>query len=393
MTRLLFFCCVVLSTILACKKVNEVSITVTYIYPDSDGLGASVQIYGKGFGNNAAKDALYFNGVKAMIDSCSDSVLVAVIPAGATTGPITITSPGHLTYRSPTNFGILTGTWIQKASFPGLPRANAATFSINNIGYVVSGVSENGTLLADMYAYDPTADSWTQKASLPAPGRQDAFGMTIGNKGYLIGGWDTTYGLSFLPDVWAYDPVADSWSRMNDFPGKPRVAAGGFSVGNIGYYGFGYFGTGDAMDWWRFDPAADAWTQKANFAYGTYNANYGFTLAGTGYLLSFDDQNWYSYDTAADQWIPGLALPSYVEPNGLSATAGSKGFFIEGAGRFHLTWVYDASRATWSRQTSFATQRVGSVSVGLNNTLYMGLGKYISRPSSPWPNDWWQFQP
>jgi hypothetical protein len=393
MTRQLFFCCVVLSTILACKKVNEASITVTLIYPESDGLGASIQISGKGFGNNAAKDALYFNGVKATIDSCSDSVLVVVIPSGATTGPITITSPGHMTYRSPINFVILTGTWIQKASFPGLPRANAATFSINNIGYVVSGISENGTLLADMYAYDPTADSWTQKASLPAPGRQDAFGMTIGNKGYLIGGWDTTYGLSFLPDVWEYDPVADNWTRMNNFPGKPRVDAGGFAVGNIGYYGMGYLGPGDAMDWWRYDPAADTWTQKANFAYDTYNANYGFTFAGTGYLLSFDDLNWSSYDTAADQWIPRLALPSFVEPSGLSATAGIKGFFIEGAGRFHLTWVYDASSATWSQQTSFATQRTGSVSLGLNNTLYMGLGKYIWLPSNSWPNDWWQFQP
>ena len=170
MTRHLLFCFVVFSTILSCKKVSESIITVTSIFPNSDGPGASVQISGRGFGNNAAKDALYFNGVKATIDSCSDSVLVVVIPAGATTGPITISSPGHLTYRSPTNFVILTGTWIQKAGFPGLPRANAATFSINNIGYVVSGISENGTLLADMYAYNPTADSWTQKASLPARG-------------------------------------------------------------------------------------------------------------------------------------------------------------------------------------------------------------------------------
>jgi hypothetical protein len=392
MTRHLLFCFVVFSTILACKKVNEASITVTLIYPDSDGPGASVQISGRGFGNNAAKDALYFNGVKVTIDSCSDSVLVVVIPAGATTGPITISSPGHLTYRSPTNFVILTGTWIQKAGFPGLPRANAATFSINNIGYVVSGISENGTLLADMYAYNPTADSWTQKASLPARGRQDAFGMTIGNKGYLIGGWDTTYGLNFLPDVWEYDPAADSWTRMNDFPGTPRIDAGGFSVGNIGYYGMGYFGPG-GTDWWRYDPTADTWTEKASFAYETYTANYGFTFAGTGYLLSFGDQNWYSYDTAADQWEPGLALPSYVEPGGLSSTAGSKGFFIEGAGRFHRTWVYDASSVTWSQQTSFAIQKGFAVAVGLNNTLYMGLGENISPPPSSWPNDWWQLQP
>jgi hypothetical protein len=97
LTRQLLFCFVVFSTILSCKKVNETGIIVTSIYPDSDGPGASVQIYGKGFGNNAAKDALYFNGAKATIDLL----------------------PGHLTYRSPTNFVILTGTWIQKASFPG----------------------------------------------------------------------------------------------------------------------------------------------------------------------------------------------------------------------------------------------------------------------------------
>jgi hypothetical protein len=270
MTRQLLFCCVVFSTILSCKKVSESTIAVTSIYPNSDGPGATIEISGKGFGNKAGNVTVSFNGVRATIDSCSDSVMLVVIPAGATTGSITITSPGHLTYQSTSTFTILTGSWIKKADFPGLPSINAASFAVNNIGYIVAGISENGTELADMYAYDPVAHSWSEKASLPGPGRQDAFGMTIGNKGYLIGGWDTIGSLNFLPDVWEYDPVADSWTRMNDFPGTPRIDAGGFSVGNIGYYGLGYLVTGDAMDWWQYDPTADTWTRKADFSYDTY---------------------------------------------------------------------------------------------------------------------------
>jgi N-acetylneuraminic acid mutarotase len=392
----LLFCMVAISSIISCKKVNESSITVTRINPDSDGPGATIEIDGRGFGNNPAAAAVYFNGVGGTIYSCSDSVMLVVIPNGATTGMLTITSAGHHTYKSSTDYIILTGTWIKKANFPGVARSNAASFSINNIGYVATGADINLTPLADMYAYDPVADFWTKKASLPGPPRSLAFGITIGNKGYLIGGWSgPSSGLQYLPDVWEYDPAADSWTQKMNFPGTPKIFAGGFAIGNIAYYGLGYeSANSNANDWWRYDPTSDSWTKKADFVGYLYSANYGFSIGGTGYLLIFGSyQNWYSYDTATDQWTTRNSNPTYIEPAGMPFTIGNQGYYIPGTGSFHETWVYDPPSDSWSRKTSPNILRGEGVGVALNNRLYIGLGVLDASGSGPWPTDWWELQP
>jgi hypothetical protein len=390
----LLFCILAISSILSCKKVNESSINVTSIYPDSDGPGATIAIYGRGFGNNPAANMVYFNGLNGTIDSCSDSVMLVVIPAGATTGILTITSAGHHNYKSITDFVILAGTWIKKANFPGVPRSNAASFSINNIGYVATGADMNSTPLSDMYAYDPVADSWTKKANLPGLPRSYAFGITIGNKGYLIGGWSgPTSGLQYLPDVWEYDPATDSWTQKMNFPGSPKIFAGGFAIGNTAYYGLGYNGS-DVNDWWHYDPNADLWTRKADFVGNLYTANYGFSIGGTGYLLIFGSyQNWYSYDTAADQWTARNPNPSYIDAAGMPFTIGNQGYYIPGTGLFHQTWVYDAPTDSWSRRTSPNIKRSEGVGVVVNSSLYIGLGVLDATPSAQLPNDWWEFQP
>jgi N-acetylneuraminic acid mutarotase len=387
---------VAISSIISCKKVNQSSITGTNIYPGPDGPGATIKINGSGFGNNPAGVAVYFNGVKGTIDSCSDSVLLVVIPAGASTGILTITSPGHQPYKSSTDHVILTGTWIKKANFPGVPRSYAASFSINNIGYIATGADINATALTDMYAYDPGADSRSKKANLPGPPRSLAFGMTIWNNGYLIGGWtDPSNGQQYLLDVWEYDPATDSWTQKNNFPGNPKIWAGGFAIGNIAYYGLGYEGPNShPVDWWQYDPTADGWTRKADFPHILYSLNYGFSIGGTGYLLIYGNyQNWYSYDTTADQWAAKTPNPAYIDANGMSFTVGNQGYYLTRTGFFNQTWVYDAPTDSWSRNTSPNVMRAGGVGVVMNTRLYIGLGSLDALPYGSWPTDWWEFQP
>jgi RHS repeat-associated protein len=61
--------------------------------PDSGPVGSSVTIYGTGFGSTASQNSVSFNGVAATITSVSTTTLVATVPSGATTGPISVTSP------------------------------------------------------------------------------------------------------------------------------------------------------------------------------------------------------------------------------------------------------------------------------------------------------------
>jgi N-acetylneuraminic acid mutarotase len=396
MTQKRFFYILILVCSISCKKTNESSITVSYIFPDSDGPGATIKIYGKDFGNNPSAASVYFNGVPGTVVSCSDSVMEVVIPNGATTGTLTIESGGHHGYKSSTYYTILTGSWVKKANFPGQSRIYASSFSINNIGYVVAGATSSWTDLADMYAYDPVADSWSKKASLPAAPRTEAFGITIGNKGYLIGGLagqNDTVSVPFLPEVWEYDPSTDVWKQKNNLPGIPRINAAGFAIGNIAYYGLGYEGPGQiAQDWWHYDPATDIWTRKADFSYPP-DAEYGFSIGGIGYLLVFGNyQNWYSYSESADQWTNKSTNPGYVEPYGLPVSVGNQGYYITGSGS-SLTWVYDAASDNWSRKTSIPNSRGGAAGVSLNNNLYVGLGALNSYDTTViLANDWWEFQ-
>ena len=78
--------------------------TITSFTPASGRVGRSVTITGSGF---AGVTSVQFNGVNATIISSTATVIRATVPPGATTGPITVTTPA--------------GTTASTASFTVLP--------------------------------------------------------------------------------------------------------------------------------------------------------------------------------------------------------------------------------------------------------------------------------
>lgn len=79
-----------------------------------------------------------------------------------------------------------------------LIRANACSFAINGLGYLVSG--DYGT---STWEYNPTTDLWTQKYSLEASGRIDAIGFAANNRGYIVAGRS---GSSYFDDMLEFKP-------------------------------------------------------------------------------------------------------------------------------------------------------------------------------------------
>lgn len=61
--------------------------------PKSGPVGTSVMVSGSNFSSNPAQDTVTFNGTSATISSASATQLVVSVPSGATTGPLTISSP------------------------------------------------------------------------------------------------------------------------------------------------------------------------------------------------------------------------------------------------------------------------------------------------------------
>ena len=84
-------------------------VSIIQFSPGSGPVGSLVTIYGAGFSATAGQNTVTFNGVAASVTASSTNLIVTSVPAGATTGSISVTSPvGSVT--SATSFTVTSGT-------------------------------------------------------------------------------------------------------------------------------------------------------------------------------------------------------------------------------------------------------------------------------------------
>jgi YD repeat-containing protein len=67
-------------------------VAITAVVPEKGKSGTVVSILGKGFGG-AGQNAVAFNGAAASVTQSSSNRIITAVPAAATTGPITVTTP------------------------------------------------------------------------------------------------------------------------------------------------------------------------------------------------------------------------------------------------------------------------------------------------------------
>ena len=79
-------------------------------------------------------------------------------------------------------------------------------------------------------------------------GTNHAFGFALEGMGYLVAG-ETEDGLSDA--FYRYDPVSDSWTSLEDFPGDAR----GYAIGDV-HEGKAYFGFGSSNNGKLNDPGS-----------------------------------------------------------------------------------------------------------------------------------------
>ena len=95
------------------------------------------------------------------------------------------------------------------------------------------------------------AQEW-QPATAPPDFRTDhTFGFSIDGKGYLVSG--TTESNGPTKAFFQFDPVTDTWSPLEEFPGAAR----GYGIGDVwdrkAYFGFGTSVDSLLHDLWVFD--------------------------------------------------------------------------------------------------------------------------------------------
>ncbi|MCI0526738.1 MAG: Ig-like domain-containing protein [Nitrospira sp.] len=117
--------------------------TISDFTPTSGPVGTEVTITGTNFGSTST---VFFNGVQATISSVTSTTIITNVPAGATTGPITVTTAGGSTTSS-TNFTVTIPPIISNFSPTSGPIGTSVTINGQHFDPVAANnqVKFNGT--------------------------------------------------------------------------------------------------------------------------------------------------------------------------------------------------------------------------------------------------------
>ncbi|MEX2148137.1 MAG: IPT/TIG domain-containing protein [Candidatus Rokuibacteriota bacterium] len=146
------------------------SVAISLFAPSAGAVGATVQIFGKGFSATAAQNTVAFNGAAAPVTAAAANRLVVTVPPGATTGAISVTTPAG-SATSATVFRVVGAMAIAPAGLTiplGATRAFTATEGgapVTTARWLVNGVpggeSSTGTI--------SSAGLYTAPPALPFP--------------------------------------------------------------------------------------------------------------------------------------------------------------------------------------------------------------------------------
>ena len=150
--------------------------------------------------------------------------------------------------------------WTQIPSLGGSKRENSIAFVIGDFAYVGTG-SDNGALELDFWRFDPglLTDSngfpWIRMTDLDEEDdyeiiRENATAFTMNGLGYVVTGIRG----SITNTVWEYDPITDFWTEKTSLEGAARRDAVSFSVNNRGFITTGRTGSSYFDDIWEFEP-------------------------------------------------------------------------------------------------------------------------------------------
>jgi N-acetylneuraminic acid mutarotase len=282
-------------------------------------------------------------------------------------------TPGTINYAQPSGYDSASayGSWTNIAPFAGAARSNACAFAVQGIGYVGTGVGNDGfTPMADFWAYNPGSNSWSEIDSIhdntTSYPRFDAVAWGFDSVGYVLTGTDNNY---YFGDVWKYSPATGHWSSKPYLKGNQRSGATVWVYNNKGYILAGYTpgsrwaANNMCYDFWVYDPhvaeTADSGTawQRLHDIYNTNSA-------------TFDD----GYTNIVRKYGAGFLIPASSNQYGNTR---DKGYITLGQNGTSITytWEYDFATDLWTEKTPYeGTARSGAVGFTLQSRGFVGTG-------------------
>ncbi|HWZ63577.1 MAG TPA: IPT/TIG domain-containing protein [Steroidobacteraceae bacterium] len=142
------------------------------------GPGGTITIIGSGFSTTPSSNTVKFNGVTATVISATATQLVVSIPAGATSGPITVTT-GSQTVTSPGTFNVIAATGAPTiTSFPP-SSAPGSTIVITGTGFQTSP-GDNAVRINQSPAAVVSVTATTLTVVVPPSGNAGYFNVSAG---------------------------------------------------------------------------------------------------------------------------------------------------------------------------------------------------------------------
>jgi hypothetical protein len=308
--------------------------------------------------------------------------------AATTTGqrsatPLTTAEPPAETpAQTATVFVPLVGTpqatpagWTSRAPLL-TARTEVAAVGLDGLIYVAGGYAADGSTLAIVERYNPASDEWTTVARLPE-GRNHMGLAALGGRLYAVGGYSGPISASTATaDVWTYDPVANSWASVAPLP-TPR-AAHALAADGEHLYVVGGVGP-EARTTLAYNPAADRWdalapipTEREHLAAAVLDGRI-YAIAGRTTSGNLDVAE--VYLIAENRWQALPPLPT--ARSGLAAAildgrlAVVGGEAIDGSGRtFAELELFDPATAQWAAEAPMPTPRHGLGVVVVDGVLY-----------------------
>jgi hypothetical protein len=299
--------------------------------------------------------------------------------------------------------------WKKAAPFP-MPDEELYGTAVNGKMYVIGGW-DDGKAAGINYEYDPATDKWTQKKGMPRSAHHAAI-ATANGKLYVIGGFvppkDTQIptGGAWEPiaDVWEYDPAADSWKSLAPLPtkrgaavavdvgGKIYVIGGATTVAGSKDPYFTFFGPSLVLTTNEvFDPATNKWESRRsmsvarNHAYAAAVNGKIYVIGGrTGHAFILSATNTdvvEEYTPVSDTWsAPKERMPT-PRSGGAWGTDGRRIYVAGGevttkelVGAFRAVEAYEPATNSWISLPPMPMPRHGIAGAVIGNELHLVSG-------------------
>ncbi|MEM8862899.1 MAG: kelch repeat-containing protein [Chloroflexota bacterium] len=230
--------------------------------------------------------------------------------------------------------------WTTRSSKPN-SFINSASVSLEQVVYIAGGEDAQGNATDIAEVYIPSDDVWRSVANLPQP-VSDGLALSDQANLYHIGGHSN----GAISNVYAFDPLSNSWAELPSLPEGRTGAAGGIVEGTLYVIG-GANAAGEATaDCFMLDLSKSDWEACTPMGNGRIGAS-GTVILGQIYIIGGETGAPFGerYNPESGIWdkidqpmVAGLDNPSWT--NAGAAGVESKMFLF--GGEFSGTMTDDA---------------------------------------------------